>query len=332
MNATDAAPAAASSSGRPWRRLSDWLFNRRGREPAPVRLTQRRIFLLPTRYGLFFALVLLVMLGGSINYALSLGFVLTFLLASMAVVSMVHAFRNLVGLEVSITPAGRAFAGDIARFDATFVNPRRLPRYSVAIAHPAGSVQSTDCPGSGAGVCTLRIPAPSRGRLFPGRLTVFTRHPLGLFYAWSYVEPDRAAVVYPRPEAVAAPLPAGGAGEDGQRTGLADGQDDFEGLRRWKPGDAPQRIAWKAVARGQGLLTKRFVADAGARAWFDWNDTPASLGEEGRLSRLARWVIDADAAGMTFGLRLPGRVLAPASGEAQREAALEALALHGSHR
>lgn len=331
MNATDAAPAAASSSGRPWRRLSDWLFNRRGREPAPVRLTQRRIFLLPTRHGLFFALVLLVMLGGSINYALSLGFVLTFLLASMAVVSIVHAFRNLAGLEVSVAPAGRAFAGETMRFDATFVNPRRLPRYSVGIAHPAGPAQSTDCPGLGTGVCMLRIPAPARGRLFPGRLTVFTRHPLGLFYAWSYVEPDHAAVIYPRPEAVAV-APSGGGEGDGQHAALPDGQDDFAGLRRWHQGDSPQRIAWKAVARGQGLLTKQFVAEAGAITWFDWNDTPVSLGDEGRLSRLARWVIDADAAGAAFGLRLPGQVLAPASGEAQRDAALEALALHGSPR
>ena len=296
-----------------------------------MRLTQRRIFLLPTRYGLFFALVLLVLLGGSINYALSLGFVLTFLLASMAIVSIVHAFRNLAGLEVSITPAGRAFAGDSARFDATFVNPRRLPRYSVAIVHPAGAAQSTDCPAFGAGACVLRIPAPARGRLFPGRLTIFTRHPLGLFYAWAYVEPDRAAIVYPHPEAIAALRPESGTG-DGRRNRALDGQDDFAGLRRWHTGDSPQRIAWKAVARGQGLLTKQFVAEAGSIAWFDWDDTPAALGDEGRLSRLARWVIDADAAGMAFGLRLPGRVLLPASGEAQREAALEALALHGSPR
>jgi uncharacterized protein (DUF58 family) len=315
----------------PRRRLADWLFHRRGREPAPVRLTQRRIFLLPTRQGLFFALVLLVMLGGSINYGLSLGFVLTFLLASMAVVSIVHAFRNLAGLEVSVAPAGRAFAGGTIRFDATFANPRRLARYSVAIAHPDGEAQSTDCPAFGTGQCMLRIAAPARGRLYPGRLVVFTRHPLGLFYAWSYVEPDRFAIVYPAPETVAAPLPAGTTG-DGRRTGAQDGQDDFAGLRPWHPGDSPQRIAWKAVARGQGLLAKQFVAEAGSIAWFAWEDTPASLGDEGRLSRLARWVVEADAAGIAFGLRLPGQVLPPAAGEAQREAALEALALYGIDR
>jgi len=327
MKATDATPGLQRPIDDRWRRLADWLFQRRGREAAPIRLTQRRIFLLPTRYGLFFAVVLLVMLGGSINYGLSLGFVLTFMLASMAVVSIVHAFRNLAGIEVTVAPSGRSFAGDTAGFEVTFANPRRLHRYSVAIAHPCGAARSTDCPAFGTGSIQLRIPAPARGRLFPGRLTVFTRHPLGLFYAWSHVEPDRPAIVYPRPEETLAPLP-GSSGGEGRRSASLDGQDDFAGLRPWHVGDSPQRIAWKAAARGQGLLTKQFVAEAGSLAWFDWDDTPASLGEEGRLSRLARWVIEADAAGTAFGLRLPGRIVPPGSGDAHRESALEALALH----
>lgn len=331
MNAPDGARAPDARKPGRGRRLADWLFQRRGREAAPIRLTQRRIFLLPTRYGLFFAAVLLVMLGGSINYGLSLGFVLTFLLGSMAIVSIVHAFRNLSGLEITVLPEGRAIAGETIGFEVTFSNPRRLHRYSVAVAHPAVPARSTDIPAFGAATCRLRIPAPARGRLYPGRLTVFTRHPLGLFYAWSYVEPDRAAIVYPKPEATLAPLP-GCAGGDGRRSASPDGQDDFAGLRPWHVGDSPQRIAWKAVARGQGLLTKQFVAEAGSLAWFDWDDTPPSMGDEERLSRLARWVVEADAAGRVFGLRLPGRVLAPATGEAQRECALEALALYEARR
>jgi uncharacterized protein (DUF58 family) len=331
MNAARAAHATTGPAHGRWRRLADWLFQRRGRESAPVRLTQRRIFLLPTRHGLLFAVVLLVMLGGSINYSLSLGFMLTFLLGSMAVVSIVHAFRNLSGLELTVLPATRAFAGETVAFDVTFANPRRLHRYSVAIAHPSVPAVSTDCPAFDSATCRLRIPAATRGRLFPGRLTVFTRHPLGLFYAWSYVEPDTAAIVYPSPEATLSPLP-GSTGGEGRRTAGRDGQDDFAGLRPWHVGDSPQRIAWKAAARGQGLLTKQFVAEAGSLAWFDWDDTPGSLGDEGRLSRLARWVLEADATGTAFGLRLPGRVLPPAGGDAQRESALEALALHEAGR
>jgi uncharacterized protein (DUF58 family) len=331
MNRPAGTPAPAGRLERGARALADRVFQRRGQEAAPIRLTQRRIFLLPTRYGLLFALVLLVMLGGSINYSLSLGFVLTFTLASMAAVSLVHAFRNLVGLEVTVTPRGRSFAGCTASFEAMFANPRGQRRYSVAIAHPCGAARATDIPAYGSGTCRLEVPSPVRGRLFPGRMTVFTRHPLGLFYAWSYVEPDRPAIVYPRPEAVSAALP-GSSGAQGRHSASEDGQDDFAGLRAWHVGDSPQRIAWKAVARGQGLLTKQFVAEAGSAACLAWDDTPAALGEEGRLSRLARWVIEADAAGTAFELRLPGRMLPPGSGSAHRDLALEALALHGGSR
>jgi uncharacterized protein (DUF58 family) len=309
------------------RTLIDWLFHRRGREPNPVRLTQRRIFLLPSRHGVLFALVLLVMLAGSINYGLSLGFVLTFLLGSMAMLSIVHAFRNLSGLQISVVPAGRVFAGETAGFEVTIDNPHRLARYAVCVAHPAGPAQSVDCREQQSGQCTLRVPALARGRLYPGRLTVFTRYPLGMFYAWSYVEPDRFAIVYPRPEATLVAVQAGTAA-DGKRVAHAAGQDDFAGLRPWHAGDSPQRIAWKAVARGQGLLTKQFIGESGSQLWFDWDTLPSAIGDEGRLSRLARWVIEADNTGSSFGLRIPGRTLAPAAGEAQREAALEALALY----
>jgi uncharacterized protein (DUF58 family) len=318
-------PAAAGSQA--LRALSDWLFQRRGREANPVRLTQRRIFLLPTRYGVFFAVVLLVMLGGSINYSLSLGFVLTFLLAGMAAMSVLHAFRNLAALEVSVRALGRCFAGESARFEITFANPRKLARFAVCVAHPQASAQATDCPPRKAGECVLRVPALARGRLYPGRLTVFTRYPLGLFYAWSYVDPDVFAIIYPRPESMLAPIPPGEASA-GERPVKDAGQDDFAGLRPWHAGDSPQRIAWKAAARGQGLLVKQFAGEAGAQVWFDWSQTPASLGDEARLARLARWVIEADTTGTAFGLRLPGAVLSPAGGEGQREAALEALALH----
>jgi len=324
-------------SASPLRRLIEWLFHHRGREANPVRLSQRRIFLLPTRYGFLFALVLLVMLGGSINYSLSLGFVLTFLLGSMAMLSIVHAFRNLSGLEISVNPVGRVFAGESARFEVTLANPRRLPRFSIGVVQTAiatggamphsGAPQSTDCPGLATGRCLLRIPALTRGRLYPGRLTVFTRYPLGMFYAWAHVEPDRFAIVFPRPESTLTPIPASGAG-NGRHSAAAAGQDDFAGLRPWHAGDSPQRIAWKAVARGQGLLTKQFAGEAGAQIWLDWDLLPQSLGDEGRLSRLARWVLEADNSGAAFGLRIPGRTLPIASGEGHRETALAALALH----
>ena len=68
--------------------ISDWIFRARSPEAPPVTLVQRRIFILPTRQGYFFACVLVLLLIAAINYALSLGYLLTFLLASMGGVAI----------------------------------------------------------------------------------------------------------------------------------------------------------------------------------------------------------------------------------------------------
>src|SRR5258706_16381309 len=80
--------------------ISDWIFRATVPGVPPVTLAQRRIFILPTRQGYAFAVTLLVLLVASINYALSLGFVLTFSLASMAGVAMLHTWRNLAHLKL----------------------------------------------------------------------------------------------------------------------------------------------------------------------------------------------------------------------------------------
>jgi uncharacterized protein (DUF58 family) len=79
-------------------------------------------------------------------------------------------------------------------------------------------------------------------------------------------------------------------------------------------------------------LTKQFSGRAARELWLDWHSTAGSMGVEARLARLARWVVDAHAAGLSFGLRLPGVTLRPAPGDAQRERCLEALALYQDAR
>lgn len=307
-------------------RFTGWLFQLRGAEAGSIVLVQRRIFILPSRHGMVFVAALALMLAGSVNYDLSLGFVLTFLLAALGVNSILHTFRNLAALRISPGRVQHVYAGDHAYFVLVIDNPGALERFSIGATHNRKDVIFADVAAHAAATISVAVPAPRRGLLKPGRFTLFTRYPLGLCYAWAYIEPDVSCLVYPRPEAanVTLPLPTPHAGE-----GIAygSGQEDFSGLRSYHPGDSPRHIAWKAAARGQGLLTKQFSGRADTELWLDWQATPAALGVEGRLSRLARWVIDAHAAGLSFGLRLPGVSLPPAPGNAQHDRCLEALAL-----
>lgn len=308
--------------------ILDWIFQWRGPVRGTLVLVQRRVFILPTRQGLLFAGVILLMLVGSVNYDLSLGFILSFLLGATGIQSMLHTFRNLANLHISPGRVSPVFAGETAQFQIRIANPVRVDRCAVAVTRDASVADYVDIPAGGETVAMAAVPATQRGWLRPGRLTIFTFFPVGLFRAWSYADLDMHCLVYPAPASPGLPLPpplagSGSGGVHGQ------GQDEFSGLRPYRPGDSPRHIAWKAVARDDALLTKQFAGRADAELWLAWNLLPPAMDAETRLSHLARWVIEACDQGLAYGLRLPGSVLPVASGAAHRAACLRALALHG---
>jgi len=308
-------------------RIADWFYGTRSPERGIIHLGHRRVYIVPSRLGWIYAASLLVMLIGSINFALSLGFALTFMLAGMGLASMVHTFRNLARVSVSAGRADSVFAGEPARFRLYIESGVRFDRHSILVRHsdsgaqlvilvPAGSL--TEVP--------LAIPAQARGLMPLGRVMLETRFPLGLFRAWSYVEPDAQCLVYPRPEFLALPPATGGASE-GQLHTQAPGSDDYSGLRSHQATDSPRHVAWKTLARTGEMYTKQFAGDAAARLWLEWARVPGSDEVEQRLSRLTGWVLAAEQAGVRYGLRLPGREIAPGGGDIHRAACLEALAL-----
>ncbi len=308
-----------------------WLF-RQKIESGTVVLTQRRIFILPTRQGLALALVLGLMLLGDINYNLSLGYVLTFLLAMMAVMSMLHAFRNLAHLEIRAGRADAVFSGETAVFLLHFHNRSKLSRYQLCLRRDNGagaghltapSLRFDVTAGQDTEV-SFPLLAMRRGWLPLGMLTLYTEFPLGLFHAWSYLHFDTRCLVYPKPLGDA-PLPSANAPDGAGRRSIA-GDDDFAGLRSYIAGDALPRIAWKALAREQGLQVKQFSTPLGEQMWLDLSDAP-DRSEEDKLARMARWVLDAERQGLRYGLRLPDSELPPDSGAAHRDECLRRIAL-----
>jgi uncharacterized protein (DUF58 family) len=308
------------------RHIHRWLFQLRGPERGEVVLVQRRIFILPARPGVAFAFVLLLMLVGSINYSLSLGFVLTFLLGSVGFTAMLHTFRNLAGLRIKAGRTAPVFAGETARFAVCLHNPTKSRRYSIVLTGNKSEAEVVDIGAGESVIATAAVPATKRGLLSPGRLTLHTRFPVGLYYAWSYIEPEAHCIVYPRPAPPGLPLPrpAGAPGEGG---GPENGSDDFSGLRQYQPGDSARHIAWKAVAREDVLLTKQFSGRARAEVWLCLELLPRQLDLEAKLSHVTRWVLDAHASGIAYGLKLPGGDIGIGWGEAHRDRCLEALAL-----
>lgn len=309
-------------------RLANWLYGFKPPERGVVVLVHRRVYIVPARLGLFFGATLLVLLVGSINYALSLGFALTFLLGGSALAGMVHTARNLARIAVSVGRATPVFAGESAQFRLVLDNPAPFDRPAILARHlGCGSQTVVDIPAHGQVEAVLPVPAKRRGWLPLGRVMLETRFPLGLFRAWSYVEPDARCLVYPRPERTPLPEPLDDHASGNARA-HAVGNEDFAQLRGYQPSDSPRHVAWKALARSEKMLTKQFAGEAARELWLDWRVLPASLDVEQRLSRLAGWVLMAESAGLDYGLRIPGVELAPERGAHHVAACLRALALY----
>ncbi|GFM68220.1 hypothetical protein PSCICJ_43380 [Pseudomonas cichorii] len=308
-----------------WQR---WLV-RRIPPAARIKLDHRRIFILPTRTGATFALVVFLMLLVSINYQNSLAYGLTFLLLSVGILAILHTYRNLGGLVLSAGLARSVFVGEPVQL--------RLRLESAGHAHQAlglgwnaQTLQPGDVTAEGLTEVELTLPAETRGWLRAPRLRVESVFPLGIFRAWSWLDLEQTVLIYPRPIPGAMPLLQGvqpHAQEDGQATRGA-GVDDYQGLRSYQPGDNRRRLHWKAYSRGQGLLVKDFTDLSGHELCLDFMALGGDIEE--RLSRLCYWVLELSQRQQPFALRLPGFLSAVDSSDAHREACLRELALFGN--
>jgi uncharacterized protein (DUF58 family) len=289
-------------------------------------LRHRRIYILPTRRGLALILTLAIMLVTSMNYALSLGYALTFLIAGLVASAVLQTFRNLAGIAVSPLAAGEAFAGGAIAFTLSLANAG-APREGIVVAPRSGGEVSVDLPAAATRQVQITLRAARRGRVALGRVTLSTDYPLGLWRGWAYVHFPLEGMAYPAPETPPQQLPPGLEGFDARRSSRAT-DTELAGLRDYHPGDPLNRIAWKAVARGAGWYTKQFDGTGGSGTIeFRWIDLAPSLDVEARLARLSAWILAAEREARAFALVLPGVDVPAGSGAAHRRAALTALAL-----
>jgi len=304
-----------------WQR---WLDRRIPRE-VQVTLNQRRIFIFLTRQGGLAALVIAALFVGGINYANNLLLAVSFFLASLFVIAIHHTYANLSGLRITAVSASPAFAGEEARFLLRLDDAREREHESLLLEWNGAVVPVTWV--NGMQDVAVPLPTAKRGWFRPPRLRLSSTYPLGLLRAWTWLDLDMAAIVYPHPEASDA-MPTGpgrdGEGERQRRRG----HEDFDGLRDFTPGDPLAHVSWKHLARGRGLLTKTYASEEIGSDMLDWDALPG-LGIETRLSRLAWWVVMLAQQNHAYGLRLPGREIAAGIGIEQRDACLRALALFG---
>jgi uncharacterized protein (DUF58 family) len=306
--------------------FSDWARVEATDANGIARVGARRIYILPTRYGLIYATLLTLMLIGAVNYGNNPAHLLTFLLAGLGSNAMYLTWRNLRRLAVRCDGAAPVFAGRQAVY-VVWLDAGERERPAIQLGFDANEVALRDIDPGGAIAVELTVQDLPRGLHNPGRLVISTAYPLGLFRAWCYVEVSPPVLVYPSPGASWHPSGHDGQRRDGGPAGT--GNDDFAGLRDYQPGDPPSQIDWKSYARERGLNTRRFSGQASAPVWLDLGQAPGP-DEETRLSALTRAVLDAEAAGRHYGLRTPNATIPPGLGDAHRHSCLHHLALYGT--
>lgn len=290
-----------------------------------VLLNHRRIFILPSKTGLGFVLLILILLLIAIVYNNNLAYLLTFLLASIFFITILHSFKSLASLLVFASPGTAVFAGEAAGFDISIKNPGNFERFNLQLSLEESiyfclKKQQTKH-------FTMYCKTDKRGWLEIEKLTLSSTFPLGFFRAWSPMRFLARVLVYPKPWRGNLPFPeTEGQQDQALKNNQLKGNDDFYGLKEYQPGDPIKHIHWKAFAKGQGLHSKQYESGFSADLYLNYDQTSGHNVEE-RLSQLCRWVIDAEKAGLRYGFSLPGFKLNTGNGKKHYEKCLEAMAL-----
>ncbi len=307
-----------------------WLAARSPAVSGPVRLLRRRLYILPTGFGLAYAGVAGALLIAAINYGSSMVFALSFLLAAVGLVAMHHTHANLLGLglDVQLPPPG--FAGARTAIPVRVHHEGRHNRYGLRLRSEHGTAVIAELVPGASELVHVPFELGRRGRQRLPALQVSSEHPLALFRVWSWIRSTHEALAYPRPTSTA-PAPAwlDGTIRPARATQPLPGSEDFADLRPYRVGDSWRHIAWKASARDGVWRTKRFSAAAAQTRWLD----ATALGTQDvelTLSLLTRQVLDCAAGEHPFGLRLGRLIVPPGQGETHCRTCLQALALYDS--
>lgn len=291
-------------------------------ESLPIRLHPRRVYILPTRFGLVFAVLLVAMLVGALNFNNNPALLLALLVAATTMIGFHHNVGQLNKVELRSVAADPVHAGQPIRLRLNFRTLGGAERPELILDQSELRTRLV-LPPEGDADAVLMLPTVRRGRMPVGRFRIWTEYPFGITWAWSVLHPQAQVLIYPAPEHGAPALPIGDPREQGQR--LRFPGDDWHGLREHRPGDPPKHVAWKPSARQERLLVKEFADPQSQAVLLDWH--ALHLDREARISRLTRWVIDARDRQMPFRLRLPEADLGPGSGPAFAAQCLRELAL-----
>ncbi|KKM91662.1 hypothetical protein LCGC14_1226310 [marine sediment metagenome] len=302
--------------------------------------SQQRIFIMPSRYGYAYVVLIFVMLLGAINYNNSLGHLLCFLLVSLGQVAMHHSHRNLRKMSMTATGLEPVFCEQSAQFRLTFSNEDGHDHYQLQVSHKNNPSRSrlpflkhyhphhlidaikADSQHSS----SLYIVSKQRGWLSLNTVSLGSTYPLGLFRCWTLFSAPAQVLIYPKPAGDKA-FPSNELSLNNGERQHDLGDDDFSGLRQYREGEPLHSVAWKAMARDEVMRSKQFFSPQANDLEFSWYSLE-KLDTEQKLSQLCQWICEAENRQHRYGLVLPTLRIQPSKGPSHQHRCLKQLALY----
>lgn len=306
-------------------RIDRWVDQHSPASADGILLHSRRLYILPTRFGYLFAIMLLVLFLAAINYQNSMAFVLTFMLTALGIISLWYTHKNLLNITIELKTPAPVFAGEPCDFIFSVSHPNVSTRYAVGLQYDRQTPVYITLPPAGKTEAQLSIPTSRRGRFKPLGITVFSRYPTGLFHAWGWLRFDLPIMIYPKPASGVYLQQTLAEQYHGKAATSTIEGDDFGGLREHREGESLRHISWKAYAQGKGLLTKTFQGHAQPSLWIDFSLITSGSVED-RISCMTAMVLLAEKDNLKYGVKLPGIVIEQQSGIVHRQTSLATLA------
>ena len=152
----------------PTEKIRLWILERirkrRGSVALPFELEYRHIFIIPTAFGFAFGFLLLFMALGGLNFNNNMALMVVFVMATIAQLTTVLAYRNLVNLRVESVHCEPVFCTEPAHFRVQIYNREDRPRISIQ----GGITAAQDCVDvaiNASGLVTLKQATHQRGWL-----------------------------------------------------------------------------------------------------------------------------------------------------------------------
>ena len=304
------------------RKINDWIGRRNHNNFTKYKITRHNIYILPSKSGWLFILTLIAILSGAINYNNSMAYLLCFFLASLGFIAMLQTHQNLNGIIISSAHSSSVYCGRAVEFNFNVSTKDHQHHFAICTENNKSFSVKDDFTSE----FFITETSKKRGRKNPDRFKIYTEFPLGLFYAWTQVKINNPVIIYPKPVKYSSIATSFFAGNK-QKENLT-GDDDYSGIREFKKGDSPKKLAWKAIAKTNQLYTKEFHTESGDYLIFDFDQLNHITNTEEKLSILCGLILNASKEKSTYGLKLPDKNIKPDHGDLHKHKCLSLLALY----